>query len=250
MAYFGASVVVNWALSQVGYKEGANNWNKYAQELDSINYFTPQKKQGVAWCAIFVDDAVYNATGKDKSKTYSVLYQPSKDNLSASCKYAAKYYRAANAWYKTAKVGDQVFFGSEGAESHTGIVVSVGVSTITTVEGNKGNAVKKCLYNKNDSKIAGYGRPRYDSDPQPEPPKPKGDTVMVEMKVLQPLVTTGNDVKTFQRLTKALGYYKGKIDGDYGKLSAEACKAFQKARGLKPDAWCGQDTWTELLTGG
>lgn len=253
MAYFGASVVVNWALSQVGYKEGANNWNKYAQELDSINYFTPQKKQGVAWCAIFVDDAVYNATGKDKSKTYSVLYQPSKDNLSASCKYAAKYYRSAGAWYKTAKVGDQVFFGSEGAESHTGIVVSVGVSTITTVEGNKGNAVKKCLYNKNDSKIAGYGRPKYDSDPQPEPPKPKGDKVMIELNVLKK-GSTGNEVKTLQRLLRELGY-KGSnkkvlaIDGAFGDNTLYAVKNFQKDRKLKVDGYVGQESWNSLLKG-
>lgn len=248
--YFGSSVVVNWALSQVGYKEGPNNWNKYAKELDSIGYFAPQKKQNVAWCAVFVDDAVYNATGKDKSKTYAVLYQPSKDNLSAACKYAAKYYRSAKAWYKTPKVGDQVFFGSEGDESHTGIVVSVGVSTITTVEGNKGNMVKKCLYNKNDSKIAGYGRPKYDADPQP---KPKGDKVMVELDVLKK-GSKGNEVKTLQRLLKELGY-KGSdkkviaIDGSFGDNTLYAVKNFQKDRKLSVDGSVGQKTWDSLLKG-
>ena len=249
--YFGASVVVNWALSQVGYKEGANNWNKYAQELDSVNYFAPQKKQGVAWCSIFVDDAVYNATGKDKSKTYAVLYQPSKNNLSASCIYAAKYYRSAKAWYKTPKVGDQVFFGSEGSESHTGIVVSVGVSTITTVEGNKGNAVKKCLYNKTDSKIAGYGRPKYDTAPQPEP-QPKGDKVMIEVRVLHK-GNSGEDVKTVQRILRQEGYkYNNKvlaIDGDFGTATDSCVRAYQSKNGLKVDGYVGSQTWNKLING-
>jgi len=163
--------VVSYALSQVGYKEGSGNWNKYAQELDSINYFAPQKKQGVAWCNIFVDDVVYNASGKDKSKTQKALYQPSYDNLSAACKYAAQYFRNHNAWSKTASVGAQIFFGKQGSETHTGIVVSVGVSTITTVEGNADNMVKKRSYSKNDSKIAGYGFIKYDSAPTPTPTK-------------------------------------------------------------------------------
>jgi hypothetical protein len=164
---------VSYALSQVGYKEKSGNWNKYAQELDSVNYFAPQKKQCVAWCNIFVDDVIYNASGKDKAKTYKALYQPSYDNLSAACKYAAQYFRKNNAWSKTATVGAQIFFGKQGAETHTGLVVAVGVSTITTVEGNKGNMVKKCSYSKNDSKIAGYGLIKYDTAPQPDPPSPQ-----------------------------------------------------------------------------
>ena len=172
--------VVSYALSQVGYKEGSSNWNKYAQELDSINYFAPQKKQGVAWCNVFVDDVVYNASGKDKSKTQKALYQPSYDNLSAACKYAAQYFRNHNAWSKTASVGAQIFFGKQGSETHTGIVVAVGVSTITTVEGNKGNMVKKCSYSKNDSKIAGYGLIKYDTAPQPPTPTPTKDEYTVK----------------------------------------------------------------------
>lgn len=163
--------VVSLALSQVGYHEGANNWNKYAQELDAVYYFKPQYKQNVAWCNVFVDAMVYEACGKDKAKAYAALYQPSYDNLSAACKYAAGYFRKAGAWTKTAQVGAQIFFGSQGSETHTGIVVSVGVSTITTVEGNKNNAVCKCSYNKNASNIAGYGLIKYDDEPTPTPTK-------------------------------------------------------------------------------
>lgn len=186
---------VSYALSQVGYKEGSGNWNKYAQELDSINYFAPQKKQGVAWCNIFVDDVIYNASGKDKSKTQKALYQPSYDNLSAACKYAAKYFRDKGAWSKTASVGAQIFFGKVGAETHTGLVVSVGASTVTTVEGNKGNMVKKCSYKKSDSKIVGYGLIKYDSQPQPQPqptPQPQPEPAPTPQPKPQP------DYKTYK----------------------------------------------------
>ena len=39
------------------------------------------------------------------------------------------------------------------------------------------------------------------------------------------------------------GYYEGKVDGDWGRLSREATVAFQKAfGGLDPDGICGENT--------
>ena len=53
---------ISYALSQVGYKEGANNWNKYAQELDKVDYFAGcGKKQNLPWCAVFICAVMYNA---------------------------------------------------------------------------------------------------------------------------------------------------------------------------------------------
>ena len=173
--------VVSIALSQVGYKEGANNWNKYAKDLDAINFYNG-KKQNVAWCDVFVDWCVWQAAGEDKDRALKALYEPKKDNCGAGCKYSAQYFRKNNAWSNTAQIGAQIFFGKKGAETHTGIVVGIGVSTITTVEGNKGNEVKKCSYSKNYDKIAGYGLIKYDTEtqaqPQPTPqpePQPQPD---------------------------------------------------------------------------
>lgn len=253
--YLLASKVVAIALSQVGYKESGTNVTKYAKDLDAINWFNT-KKQGTEWCDIFVDWCVWQASGEDKDRALKALYEPKKDNCGAGCKYSARYFRANNAWSKTARVGDQIFFGKEGSETHTGIVVAVGVSTISTVEGNKGNAVKKCSYSKNDSKIAGYGRIKYESEPQPAPtptPTPKGDKVMIELNVLKQ-GSKGNEVKTLQRLLKELGY-KGSdkkvlaIDGSFGSNTLYAVKAFQKASKLEVDGSVGQKTWDKLLKG-
>ena len=53
---------IAYALSQVGYTEGSNNWNKYADELDKINYFAGcGKKQGEPWCCVFICAVMYNA---------------------------------------------------------------------------------------------------------------------------------------------------------------------------------------------
>lgn len=49
-------------------------------------------------------------------------------------------------------------------------------------------------------------------------------------------------VEQKQCLLKYLGYYVGKVDGDWGQLSSVACKAFQKDYGLKADGICGNDT--------
>ena len=53
---------IAYALSQVGYTEGASNWNKYADELDKVDYFTGcGKKQNLPWCAVFICAVMYNA---------------------------------------------------------------------------------------------------------------------------------------------------------------------------------------------
>lgn len=165
--------VVSIALSQVGYKERNNNQTKYAKDLDKVNFFNyPKYPVHAEWCDIFVDWCVFEASGKDKARALKALYEPTKDNCGAGCKYSAQYFRKNKAWSDTAVIGSQIFFGKKGEESHTGLVVAIGASTITTVEGNKGNEVKKCSYKKTDSKIVGYGLIKYDNQPQTQPTQP------------------------------------------------------------------------------
>lgn len=53
---------IAYALSQVGYTEGSNNWNKYADELDKVDYFAGcGKKQCEPWCCVFICAIMYNA---------------------------------------------------------------------------------------------------------------------------------------------------------------------------------------------
>lgn len=50
-----------------------------------------------------------------------------------------------------------------------------------------------------------------------------------------------------QEYLKALGYYRGKVDGINGKLTQEAIKGFQRDHNLLVDGIVGQNTWRALL---
>ena len=56
----------------------------------------------------------------------------------------------------------------------------------------------------------------------------------------------GKAVRAVQVRLKALGYYKGNVDGDYGVATTEAVKAFQKANGLHADGVAGSGTFAKL----
>ncbi len=52
----------------------------------------------------------------------------------------------------------------------------------------------------------------------------------------------GPEVLELQEKLKALGYYAGELDGQYGKGTAEAITLFQSQHGLSPDGMAGQQT--------
>lgn len=60
----------------------------------------------------------------------------------------------------------------------------------------------------------------------------------------------GEDVKAMQTLLILRGEKCGDAgaDGIYGDATKTALETFQKKRDLDPDAVCGKDTWTELIT--
>lgn len=58
----------------------------------------------------------------------------------------------------------------------------------------------------------------------------------------------GDSVRALQTRLKALGYYKGNVDGDYGSGTVEAVKAFQRAHGLSVDGAAGGSTLNKLFS--
>lgn len=166
-----AKDVIHGAQAWIGYEEGDNNWNIFAKILDECNYFAPQYKQNVAWCAIFCDCmCLLEALPKDRddeAKKYDaqyILYQPSYNNYSAGAREFAGYFKDAGEWYTSdPKIGDMIFFDFGNGIAHVGIVEDVD-GCITTIEGNAGDMVQRKWYDFDDSRIAGFGRPRYDED--------------------------------------------------------------------------------------
>ena len=63
------------------------------------------------------------------------------------------------------------------------------------------------------------------------------------------LGTAGDEVTRLQTQLKALGYYTGEVDGQYGQGTALAVKLFQNQQGLIADGLAGSDTLASLYGG-
>ena len=167
-----AEDVIKIALGEVGYEEGPNNWNKYARDLDAVDYFVGcGKKQNLPWCCCFCNWCLFKASdaGSASGKKWDAInfqYQSSTCNTSAVVSYYKNFFKRKGKIYAKPKAGDIAFYG----DSHVGIVVAVSGSNMTVVEGNTGNMVKKKVRPISDSGC--FGRPSYDEKPAPTPPSP------------------------------------------------------------------------------
>ena len=181
-----ANKVIQIALAEVGYQEketnaeldhrtrnaGDENFTKYARDLDAINFYNG-KKNGFAWCDVFVDWCFVQAFGERAAR--KMTFQPMLFllNKGAGCRYSFGYYREENRVFAEPEPGDQIFFYASDGKSicHTGLVWQRDDTYVYTVEGNtsgqtgvvdNGGEVCKKQYRLSDSRIAGYGRPKYD----------------------------------------------------------------------------------------
>ena len=193
---------------------GSANYTKYARDLDNISGFYNGKKNGYAWCDVFVDWCFVQAFGVTEAKR--LLNQPS-NSYGAGCSWSAKYHKQAGQWHTTPQVGDQIFFRNY---SHTGIVVDVDSRYVHTIEGNtsseagvvpNGGAVCKKKYQLGSSLIDGYGRPPYDT-------KESGDDKTIE-EIAQEVLNGkwGNGATRKSNLEKA-GYDYSEVQEAVNKL--------------------------------
>ena len=158
---------------------GSANYTKYARDLYNAGYYGGKNKNGYAWCDMFVDWCFYMAAGKDAVHAQAVECQTGE--YGAGCTFSSRYYGYQNRFYKSGpKVGDQIFFGTADNVTHTGLVYKVDSSCVYTIEGNtgagndvviaNGGAVAYKSYLLTNSKIYGYGRPKYDGEVTPAAP--------------------------------------------------------------------------------
>lgn len=220
--------VIAIALNEIGYHEkasnymlddkiansGSANYTKYARDLDNIPDFYNGKKQGYAYCDVFVDWVFFQAFGANMAM--KMLYQP-KYSAGAGCTFSMGYYKSNNAFSKSPSLGGQIFFGNSSESTHTGIVVDITDYNVITVEGNTSDGVYKRTYSIMDSKIIGYGIPNYNlvlSDEVEEKPIP----VVVNYDIL-----SVKDVQKFLN-DNYLSIFKNKLDedGQFGVLTKEA----------------------------
>ena len=266
------SDIITIALAEVGYREkasnasldapqanaGSGNWTKFARDLAAAGYYNGNKN-GYAWCDVFVDWCFYKAFGAEEGQRI----QCQTGDLGAACIYSAQYYMMQGRYDQTPRPGDQVFFNVNGLIGHTGIVVEVTDTHIIVVEGNSGDQVKKLIYKRSSSIIAGYGHPKYDEmgtakasedEPVLKPPVQASKTEVVHLPLLKSGAVS-NAVKNAQALLIRHGYgCGGRIiagrenpDGEFGPMTEKAVKSFQHLHGLSPDGEIGSETWEKLL---
>jgi hypothetical protein len=168
---------VESALADEGY-ESDGLYNKYAERLDQCDFFAGcgKKNGAVDYCAIaycywlFLN--VINDSGNvdDNDRKYMVhyaMYQSDDCCTSAGCTQQANKYKDNGAWssdWSKLCVGHQVFFQkSNGAIYHTGMCVDWDDNGLYTIEANVDSYhTRKRYYKFSDSKLAGFGIPRFD----------------------------------------------------------------------------------------
>lgn len=284
-----AEDIIKIALGEVGYLEkasnkdldsktgntGSKNFTKYARDLDAISGFYNGKKNGYAWCDVFVDWVFVKAFGAEKAK--ELLCQPDK-SAGAGCYYSMNYYKNKGQLHSSPKVGDQIFFqNSSGSITHTGLVYDIDNNYVYTVEGNtsgasgvvaNGGGVCKKKYSLGYAYIAGYGRPAYDP-PAPIYYKP---TVKEWQKaaiadgfkfpkygadgswgkecetVAKKAVVKKRLIHKYPNLTKLVQKVVGvEADGKCGPKTSAAIKTYQIDHGLDADGCVGPNTWKVIL---
>ena len=253
--------VIEVARAEIGYHEkasnkdldsktanaGSKNYTKYARDLDKLGFYNG-KKNGYAWCDMFVDWCFMKAYGYEAMAKLTNQPAGSKSNYGAGCTYSRRYYKNMGRLFTKPEPGDQIFFyqggdvGNTNAIAHTGIVERVDKTYVYTIEGNTSNQVARRKYKLTDSKIAGYGRPKWDCDgvpapaPTPEPVKETPVATRAATKTAEPKVI-------WDYLIKQIGNPFG-VAGLMGNLKAESAlrsinlqQSYEKKLGYTDDSY-------------
>lgn len=244
-----------WVSAQVGTHEGANNFNKYAEDKRLVTLYG-WDAQNQPWCDLFTDAAFISCFGLElgAAMTYQRI-----GSGSAACRTSAQFFRDHGAFSQYPEPGDVIFFYVSGAINHQGIVTRVAGGSVVTIEGNSSDQVVERVYQIGASNIAGYGRPDWklveseeteDSaeDETPETPEPPTPTVTVELPVLRngmggPAVAAMQGILHYRKYS--LGPYG--VDGEFGVSTLAAIRNFQIRNDLDRDGICGPKTWEKLL---
>ena len=169
--------LINTAMSYVGYNEkasnkdlddfkansGYNNYTAFARDYKEVSGIDAQ---GQPWCDVFTDMMFVYTFGAVKAKEML-------GGFSAYTPTSANCFTKMNRYFSKPAPGDVIFFKNSQRIYHTGIVYAVDTDfgVVHTIEGNtstksgveaNGGTVAKKSYNIGYSKIAGYGRPKYE----------------------------------------------------------------------------------------
>ena len=247
--------LLTWVSAQVGTREGDNNYNRYAEDPRLVQLYG-WNAQNQPWCDLFTDAAFVSVFGLElgAAMTYQKI-----GSGSAACRTSAQFFRDHGAFSQYPEAGDIVFFYSQGAINHQGIVMRVTGGSIVTVEGNSSDQVAERVYQLGASNIAGYGHPDWkvvegvaDGETQAETTAPSIDPPPEMVAVHLPVLHNGMGGAAVAAMQGILHYKKYSlgpygVDGDFGVATLAAVRNFQIRNELDPDGICGPETWRKLL---
>lgn len=266
-----ANKVVEQAKTWLGFKESDGT---HKQIIDLYNSHKPLArgyavKYTDAWCATFVSAVAIKLGYTDIIPT------------ECSCTKMIELLKKIGAWVENdayvPKAGDIMFYDwddngkgdNTGSSDHVGIVEKVAGDTITVIEGNYSDSVKRRTMKVNGKTIRGYGVPKYDEEASTvvytqeqfirDVQKACGASVdgIAGPETIGKTVTLSASknsrhaaVKPVQRWLMELGYTEvGEADGIAGPLFTAAVVAFQEDNRCWVDGeiTAGNKTWKKLL---
>lgn len=244
-----ASKVVEQAKAWLGLNEADGSFKPI---IDTYNAHTPlargyKVKYTDEWCATFVSAVAVQLGYTDIIPT------------ECSCTRMIELLKNLGSFVEddsyVPKPGDIMFYDwddsgvgeNKNQPDHVGIVEKVSGSTITIIEGNYSQSVKRRNIAVNGKYIRGYGVPKYDTETTTTTTTAKGDYTM-EMRNLKK-GCKGEDVRALQILLIGRGYSCGSYgaDGSFGGATDTAVRKYQKAKGLEVDGVAGKNTMGSLL---
>lgn len=241
-----ATDVVKQAQAWLGYKEADGS---HKEIIDTYNAHKPLArgypvKYTDQWCATFVSAVSIRLGYTDIIPTECGCNQMIALFQKLGCFVEDESVTPAPGWILFYDWQDNGSGDNRNSSDHVGIVEKVVGDTITVIEGNYSQSVKRRNIRVNGKYIRGYGVPKYDKETAPA-----GDSkVTVTLSVLKK-GAKGEQVKAVQRMLYSMGYSIGSVDGDFGSKTDAAVRAYQKKKGLTVDGVVGQKTWNKLLKG-
>lgn len=255
--------VIDIANAEIGYLE--KETNKYldhkTKNAGDENYtkywaFLKPSWQAQPWCNAFLNWCFVKAYGETTAKKLLCT----EGEWSYYTPTSANYFKKKGQWVErkgTPKVGDVIFFKNSIRINHVGLVYKVTDDRVYTIEGNtsdisgvvaNGGGVFKKSYTRTYSKIAGYGRPKYDPTPAStvtytlkqfikDVQKACGaevDGIAGEETLSKTITVSAKKnykhvvVKAIQKRLNALGYSCGEADGIAGSKFTAAVNKYQK----------------------
>lgn len=251
-----AKTVIAIALDEVGYLEkksnsnldsktanaGSANYTKYGRDMHKL--YPAVMDFPASWCDAFVDWCFQKAYGVSNAKK---LLGGNFDDYTPN---SAQLYKNKKAWGTTPKIGAQIFFTNGTRICHTGLVYKFDKTYVYTVEGNtsggssvisNGGGVCKKKYVRTNSRIAGYGYPKYDEETGTTTTETTSEKKVSETSM--PTIKKGSTGKAVAIWQIILGFSGSDVDSDFGSKTLTKTKTFQSEHGLTPDGIVGPLTW-------